>query len=64
MDKQALAKRIAEQLKAELEALVAEANRQIGMKQGAILELEKWRDALAPPESSAMMGVNDDMVHP
>lgn len=29
------------QLKAELEQLLAEANRQIGMKQGAIAELER-----------------------
>ena len=35
-----LEKRIAE-LKAELEQLLAEANRQIGMKQGAIQELER-----------------------
>lgn len=35
-----LKKRIAE-LKAELEQLLAEANRQIGMKQGAIAELER-----------------------
>ena len=38
--KELLKKRIAE-LKAELEQLLAEANRQIGMKQGAILELER-----------------------
>ena len=38
--KELLEKRIAE-LKAELEQLVAEANRQIGMKQGAIAELER-----------------------
>lgn len=38
--KEFLEKRIAE-LKAELEQLVAEANRQIGFKQGAIAELER-----------------------
>ena len=38
--KELLEKRIAE-LKAELDQLVAEANRQIGMKQGAIAELER-----------------------
>lgn len=38
--KELLEKRIAE-LKAELEQLLAEANRQIGMKQGAIQELER-----------------------
>lgn len=49
---EALQKRIAE-LKAELEQLVAEANRQIGMKQGAIAELERLRASLieAAPES-------------
>ena len=40
MSKEDLQKRIAE-LKAELDQLVAEANRQIGMKQGAIAELER-----------------------
>ena len=40
MEKEAIKKRIAE-LKLELEQLVAEANRQIGMKQGAIAELER-----------------------
>lgn len=38
--KELLEKRIAE-LKAELEQLMCEANRQIGMKQGAIAELER-----------------------
>ena len=38
--KEPLEKRIAE-LKLELEQLTAEANRQIGMRQGAILELER-----------------------
>ena len=38
--KELLEKRIAE-LKAELDQLVAEANRQIGMKQGASAELER-----------------------
>lgn len=38
--KELLEKRIAE-LKQELEQLIAEANRQIGMKQGAIAELER-----------------------
>ena len=38
--KEPLEKRIAE-LKAELEQLLAEANRQSGMKQGAIAELER-----------------------
>lgn len=37
--KELLEKRIAD-LKAELDKLVAEANRQIGFKQGAIAELE------------------------
>lgn len=49
MNLEILQKRIAE-LKQELEALMAEANRQIGMKQGAIAELERWRDALSQPE--------------
>lgn len=40
MNKELLEKRIAE-LKAELEQLLAEANRQIGFRQGAIAELEK-----------------------
>lgn len=40
MDEEAIKKRIAE-LKLELEQLTAEANRQIGMRQGAILELER-----------------------
>lgn len=40
MDEEAIKKRIAE-LKVELEQLVAEANRQIGFRQGAIAELEK-----------------------
>jgi len=40
MDSDKIKERIA-QLKAELEQLVAEANRQIGMKQGAIAELER-----------------------
>lgn len=40
MNLEALQKRITE-LKQELEQLVAEANRQIGMKQGAIAELER-----------------------
>ena len=31
------------QLKVELEQLVSEANRQIGMKQGAIAELERLK---------------------
>ena len=31
------------QLKQELEQLVSEANRQIGMKQGAIAELERLK---------------------
>jgi len=31
------------QLKTELEQLVSEANRQIGMKQGAIAELERLK---------------------
>lgn len=39
MSKEQVEARIA-QLKAELEQLVGEANRQIGMKQGAIAELE------------------------
>lgn len=38
-------KRIAE-LKQELDNLVAEANRQIGMKQGAIAELERIKAQL------------------
>lgn len=38
--KEELEKRIAE-LQKELNDLVAEANRQIGMKQGAIAELER-----------------------
>lgn len=38
--KELLEKRIVE-LKAELEQLVSEANRQIGMRQGAIAELER-----------------------
>lgn len=49
MSEEMLEKRIAE-LKQELEQLVAEANRQIGMKQGAIAELERWRDTLSQPE--------------
>lgn len=40
MSKEELLKRI-EVLKKELELLVSEANRQIGMKQGAISELER-----------------------
>ena len=40
MDEEAIKKRIA-QLKLELEQILAEANRQIGMKQGAIAELER-----------------------
>lgn len=40
MDEEAIKKRI-EQLKQELEQIVAEANRQIGMRQGAIFELER-----------------------
>lgn len=40
MSKEDLQKRIAE-LKAELEQIVAEANRQIGFRQGAIAELER-----------------------
>ena len=40
MSKEQIEARIA-QLKQELEQLVAEANRQIGMKQGAIAELER-----------------------
>ena len=40
MDEEAIKKRI-EQLKLELEQIMAEANRQIGMKQGAIAELER-----------------------
>ncbi len=40
MDSDKIKERIA-QLKAELEQLLAEANRQIGMKQGAIAELER-----------------------
>ena len=40
MDEEAIKKRI-EQLKAELEQLLAEANKQIGMKLGGIAELEK-----------------------
>ena len=40
MDEEAIKKRI-EQLKLELEQIMAEANRQIGMRQGAILELER-----------------------
>jgi uncharacterized small protein (DUF1192 family) len=45
MSLEQLEKRIAE-LKTELEQLVAEANRQIGMKQGAIAELEKMKKEL------------------
>ena len=40
MDEEAIRKRI-EQLKVELEQMLAEANRQIGMKQGAIQELQR-----------------------
>ena len=40
MDSDKIKERIA-QLKAELEQLLAEANRQIGMKQGAIAALER-----------------------
>ena len=40
MDKEILKKRIAE-LKAELEQLLAEANKQIGIKLGGIAELER-----------------------
>ncbi len=40
MSKEELLKRI-EVLEKELELLVSEANRQIGMKQGAIAELER-----------------------
>lgn len=40
MNKELLEKRIAE-LKAELEQLLSEANRQIGMRQGGIAELER-----------------------
>lgn len=40
MNKELLEKRIKE-LKVELEQVVAEANRQIGFRQGAIAELEK-----------------------
>lgn len=40
MDEEAIKKRI-EQLKLELEQIVSEANRQIGMRQGAIAELER-----------------------
>ena len=40
MSKEQIEARIA-QLKAELEQLVADANRQIGMRQGAIAELER-----------------------
>jgi hypothetical protein len=40
MNKDELEKRIA-QLKTELELLLAEANKQIGMKIGAIAELER-----------------------
>ena len=40
MDSDKIKERI-QQLKAELEQLLAEANRQIGMKQGAIAELER-----------------------
>lgn len=45
MDEESIKKRIKE-LKAELEQLVAEANRQIGMKQGAIAELERLLEEL------------------
>ena len=40
MDSDKIKERI-QQLKAELEQLLAEANRQIGMRQGAIAELER-----------------------
>ncbi len=40
MSKEELQKRVNE-LEKELEQLVAEANRQIGMKQGAIAELKR-----------------------
>lgn len=40
MDKEKIKARI-EELKKELEQLVAEANRQIGARQGAIAELER-----------------------
>ena len=40
MDQEILKKRIAE-LKAELEQLLAEANKQIGIKLGGIAELER-----------------------
>lgn len=40
MNKEAIKKRI-EELKLELEQIVAEANRQIGFRQGAIAELER-----------------------
>lgn len=40
MSKELIQKRI-EELKKELEQLVAEANRQIGARQGAIAELER-----------------------
>lgn len=45
MNLEALQKRIAE-LKQELEQVVAQANREIGMRQGAIAELERIIQAL------------------
>ena len=47
MDEEAIKKRIA-QLKLELEQILAEANRQIGMKQGAIAELERMLEQEKP----------------
>lgn len=51
MDLDKIKERIA-QLKAELEQLVAEANRQIGMKQGAIAELERMLIQAEKPEAT------------
>jgi hypothetical protein len=47
MNTEAIVKRIA-QLKAELDQVVAEANRAIGMRQGAIAELERLLAEFAP----------------